>query len=237
MLFVDPGVLAMGKRGDVVDDPNSSVLGLSAILSAFQLITSSKWAEDKIVGRDTVKAEGKSSPRLSVRTADGRIPWSTVRLHNHAGSCWMVVKNKVRAKAGQAEHGAVVSAWVLRGHPCSRSQIQTQKVQVYDVTNFVPHHPGGSAILAYGGRDASDVFAAFHASGTWSKLKEYHIGEVEVRTPGLANCNLVHACALNWCDNSIIHARGNCCAVVNERAPVGTAANGAIMIQHSSAGP
>ena len=53
-------------------------------------------------------------------------------------------------------------------------------MQVYDVTDFVPDHPGGSAILAYGGRDASDVFSAFHASGTWSKLKQYFIGEVEV---------------------------------------------------------
>jgi cytochrome b involved in lipid metabolism len=53
---------------------------------------------------------------------------------------------------------------------------------VYDVTDFAPAHPGGIAILAYGGRDASDVFAAFHASSTWSKLKQYCIGVVEVRS-------------------------------------------------------
>jgi Cytochrome b5-like Heme/Steroid binding domain len=53
-------------------------------------------------------------------------------------------------------------------------------VQVYDVTHFAPDHPGGVAILAYGGRDASDVFAAFHAAHTWSLLPKYCIGEVQV---------------------------------------------------------
>lgn len=53
--------------------------------------------------------------------------------------------------------------------------------QVYDVTTFAPDHPGGSAILAYGGRDASDVFAAFHAAGTRALLKQFYIGDVQVR--------------------------------------------------------
>lgn len=53
--------------------------------------------------------------------------------------------------------------------------------QVYDVTEFAPNHPGGQAIVAYGGRDATDVFSAFHDPSTWSKLKDFYIGEVEVR--------------------------------------------------------
>lgn len=52
--------------------------------------------------------------------------------------------------------------------------------QVYDVTEFAPEHPGGQAIVAYGGRDATDVFAAFHDPSTWSKLSEFCIGDVEV---------------------------------------------------------
>ena len=59
-------------------------------------------------------------------------------------------------------------------------------MQVYDVTHFAPSHPGGVAILAYGGRDASDVFTAFHAAQTWSLLPKYCIGEVEVRSPVLS---------------------------------------------------
>jgi Cytochrome b5-like Heme/Steroid binding domain len=59
--------------------------------------------------------------------------------------------------------------------------VKIPMLQVYDVTYFAPEHPGGVAILAYGGRDASDVFAAFHAAETWSQLAKYCIGEVEVR--------------------------------------------------------
>lgn len=33
----------------------------------------------------------------------------------------------------------------------------------YDATNFVKDHPGGATILAYAGRDATDVFYAFHS--------------------------------------------------------------------------
>lgn len=55
--------------------------------------------------------------------------------------------------------------------------------QVYDVTEFAPHHPGGQAIVAYGGRDATDVFAAFHDPSTWSQLDNLCIGHVEVRCP------------------------------------------------------
>jgi cytochrome b involved in lipid metabolism len=32
----------------------------------------------------------------------------------------------------------------------------------YDVTDFVDRHPGGTLILEYVGRDATDMFLAFH---------------------------------------------------------------------------
>lgn len=52
------------------------------------------------------------------------------------------------------------------------------KGNVYDVTEFAPTHPGGRAIYSLGGRDATDVFAAFHEPRTWSRLKEFKIGTV-----------------------------------------------------------
>jgi cytochrome b involved in lipid metabolism len=51
---------------------------------------------------------------------------------------------------------------------------------VYDVTEFAPMHPGGRAIYSLAGRDASDVFTAFHEPTTWGRLKEFKIGTVKV---------------------------------------------------------
>eukprot|EP00959_Pyramimonas_sp_CCMP1952_P393843 8252586-Pyramimonas_sp.AAC.1 len=52
------------------------------------------------------------------------------------------------------------------------------KGNVYDVTDFAPTHPGGRAIYSMGGRDASDVFTAFHEPRTWTRLKQFKIGTV-----------------------------------------------------------
>lgn len=56
--------------------------------------------------------------------------------------------------------------------------------QVYDVTAFWRVHPGGRVILTYAGRDATDVFATFHAATSWALLREHQIGELaaEVRS-------------------------------------------------------
>jgi len=53
------------------------------------------------------------------------------------------------------------------------------KGNVYDVTEFAPTHPGGRAIYSLAGRDASDVFTAFHEPTTWGRLKEFKIGTVK----------------------------------------------------------
>ncbi len=54
---------------------------------------------------------------------------------------------------------------------------------MYDVTAFWRRHPGGRVILTYAGRDATDVFATFHAASSWALLREHRIGELaaEVR--------------------------------------------------------
>lgn len=116
MLFVDQ---IESLAGDV-EEPCSSALGISALLSAFQLLTSSKWSADKISAQDAVKAEYRPAAvadSISVRTADGKIPWSTVRLHDHAGSCWMVVRNKARCDIRCASEQQYRSAMACRSLP------------------------------------------------------------------------------------------------------------------------
>ena len=51
--------------------------------------------------------------------------------------------------------------------------------KVYDVTKFLPYHPGGKlALLAVNGKDATDVLDAFHPQAMLAKkLPAYYIGE------------------------------------------------------------
>ena len=41
----------------------------------------------------------------------------------------------------------------------------------YDITAFIPHHPGGDVIKQYVGRDATDVFWAYHAEDVLAKRR------------------------------------------------------------------
>ena len=57
--------------------------------------------------------------------------------------------------------------------------------KVYDVTSFMPDHPGGKkVILAYAGRDASEEFNALHNSNVLDKYlpKDSHKGPVAQRS-------------------------------------------------------
>ena len=58
--------------------------------------------------------------------------------------------------------------------------------EVFDVTSWVPKHPGGSRlILEFSGTDCSDEFAAFHAPRSRGVLERYKIGVVS--DPGTAS--------------------------------------------------
>merc|ERR1712146_456251 len=56
--------------------------------------------------------------------------------------------------------------------------------QVYDVTEFLPDHPGGkNAILLYGGKDATKEFNMLHKPEIIEKYgKQYHIGTLVVKS-------------------------------------------------------
>ena len=53
-----------------------------------------------------------------------------------------------------------------------------QHAQVYDVSEFAERHPGGRVLLTYAGKDATDVFSAFHAPSTWPLLRPLLVGEL-----------------------------------------------------------
>lgn len=50
---------------------------------------------------------------------------------------------------------------------------------ILDLTEFASEHPGGSdVLLAYAGKDATDVFNRAHP-GMWEHAKQFIIGKVE----------------------------------------------------------
>jgi cytochrome b involved in lipid metabolism len=171
------GGCSRGGLDDSEAERPTGALCLKSLFGAFQSITSTRWAHNSINGRLAVKRPTEKPNRIK---ECGTVSWEAVREHSKAESCWIVVRNKV----GQTRRPAFCSL-ALFDHAIVKArrrstQIVHFRVQVYDITNFAPIHPGGKAILAYGGRDASDVFAAFHAAGTHKMLKQFYIGEVEV---------------------------------------------------------
>jgi len=65
-----------------------------------------------------------------------------------------------------AKHDSKEDAWVII------------KNRVYDVTSFGLVHPGGEVIFTHAGRDATEVFACFHAATTWNQLNKLYIGDI-----------------------------------------------------------
>jgi cytochrome b involved in lipid metabolism/fatty acid desaturase len=49
--------------------------------------------------------------------------------------------------------------------------------KVYDVSNW-HEHPGGGVIFTHAGDDMTDIFAAFHAQGSYSVMKQFYIGDL-----------------------------------------------------------
>lgn len=65
-----------------------------------------------------------------------------------------------------AGHDSAADAWVIvRG-------------KVYDVTAWVPRHPGGDLILVKAGKDCTQLFESYHSLVARRTLEKYYIGDV-----------------------------------------------------------
>lgn len=72
-----------------------------------------------------------------------------------------------------AKHNSASDCWVI------------VHGKVYDVTEFLPEHPGGSKIiLKYAGKDATEEFDPIHPPDTLDKYlnKSKHLGPVDMST-------------------------------------------------------
>lgn len=87
----------------------------------------------------------------------GRKP-SRVDSPNHFflfASCWFLWTmtkrvNQIITVDEVSKHNTPEDAWIIIDN------------NVYDITNFGKHHPGGAMIYQYAGLDATDAFHAFH---------------------------------------------------------------------------
>jgi cytochrome b involved in lipid metabolism len=55
--------------------------------------------------------------------------------------------------------------------------------KVYDVTSWVPKHPGGRIILNGAGRESTALFESYHPEWVHNKLPQFQIGQLETYNP------------------------------------------------------
>jgi cytochrome b involved in lipid metabolism len=80
--------------------------------------------------------------------------------------------NKSYGPAEVAQHASASSCWMIIDS------------KVYDVTKFIPEHPGGSQMLQGCGKDATSLFNGDtsnhdHSNSARSQLEGYYIGELK----------------------------------------------------------
>ncbi|KAK9709206.1 hypothetical protein K7432_009183 [Basidiobolus ranarum] len=50
--------------------------------------------------------------------------------------------------------------------------------KVYDISEFIPDHPGGAVIMTHIGRDGTDAFYSFHPESSQETLSNYYVGDL-----------------------------------------------------------
>jgi len=100
----------------------------------------------------------------------------------------MVTVGNLRSRAGKAQ-GAKVSTEPTQDRTFTVEEVakhSTEKDcwliiegQVYDVTKFVPRHPGGSLIYVKAGGDSTQLFYSYHPEHVHKLLSKFRVGAVQ----------------------------------------------------------
>lgn len=67
-----------------------------------------------------------------------------------------------------AQHNTSADCWVIIGQG------------VYDVTKFIPRHPGGPLIYVNAGGDCTQMFESYHPPSARLVLDKFRIGDVDL---------------------------------------------------------
>lgn len=96
-------------------------------------------------------------------------------------------------KEAQSRAGAgvrMISSEELRAHASRDDLWISISGDVYDVTAWVPHHPGGDIpLLTLAGQDATDAFAAYHPPSARPLLGRFLVGRLEDYTVSPASAD------------------------------------------------
>lgn len=130
-----------------------------------------------------LKQRGKQASTSTIIPSQGSstYTWEQVAQHSKPDDAWIVVKDRVRDRGGCEARGTGRShyAWLASWQHCL-TRSPPPKLQVYDVTAFAKSHPGGRVIYEFAGRDATDVFSAFHSPAAWGMLRQHAVGRLQV---------------------------------------------------------
>lgn len=79
----------------------------------------------------------------------------------------------------EAKSGKKISWGELQKHNVESDCWLAVRGKVYNVTKWVQHHPGGvDTIVLNGGRDATQLFEAYHPTKVYAMLNPYYVGEI-----------------------------------------------------------
>ncbi|KAK9811695.1 hypothetical protein WJX72_008543 [[Myrmecia] bisecta] len=123
---------------------------------------------DAIMGAVGFISDFNKPTQLNTTPVFSRRSFSDSALQHRAGQ--QISKQQVTLSQ-VAEHNKPEDCWLVI------------KNKVYDVSGWASQHPGGRVIYTYAGKDATDVFACFHAQTTWSQLRPFHVGDVVAEEP------------------------------------------------------
>jgi len=90
----------------------------------------------------------------------------------------------------EEEEDLVFTIQEVAEHDKSSDCWQIINNKVYDITSYIPYHPGGSSITAYCGKDATSIFSSTgHSSRATALLAQYFIGNLKTQLPEDTNTN------------------------------------------------
>lgn len=116
---------------------------------------------------DTASSSGETTSTWGPSSL-GRVETSTSAVDNASVNRGVLgVKRLSLTWSEISKHNSLSDCWIVVNG------------RVYDITRYIPMHPGGSGIIEpYCGRDATDIFYNIHSSAAISLLEKYYIGDV-----------------------------------------------------------
>lgn len=136
----------------VLDQSNIYLISVFLFSSLMGLLVVSMFLGGKKEEKPVVSKKADTAPKKSV---SDRIPAHTREKRGYT-------------RAEIAKHNKIDDVWIIVDN------------KVYDVTDYVPEHVGGEAILNNAGGDSTEGFKGpQHPVSVWDVIALYHIGHVE----------------------------------------------------------